>query len=495
MAKDVMIGIDVGTTAVKAGLLNASGAVLADFRAAYSTHYPSAGVVEQNPDDWVKLVAQALANFAATGHADRVAAIGLCSQVNTHVCVDAMGNPLMPAISWQDTRALAEANELEARISPAQKLRWWGAPIPIDASHPLARMLWIARHRPDIWEKTRWVMLPKDYCIFKLTGEIRADPLSNFGLVDTNLHYIPELLALVPGASDRVPPLGAITEVVGTVIRPGPLQGTPVILGTMDAWTGLIGAGGATEGAAVYLSGTSEILGITSLHITPTPGVVVFANCEGILVHAGPTQSGGAAKQWFCELTGQTPQQMASLAATSNRGKPAPIFLPHLQGERAPLWNANLRAAFLCIDAQTCQADLARAVYEGVAFSAKWVLEALQISSGRMPDTLNCGGGGFASDLWNQIRADVLGRTLRRLAIKDPGIVGAAAIAAVGAGQHRSIASACQQFARFDATYHPNAARHAALTDLFEIFRDATRANDTLNAKYLALQRASSNVP
>lgn len=487
MALDVMIGIDIGTTTVKAAMLDETGKALADFSAPYATSHPRPGQIEQNPDDWVELVLQALASFAATGQASRVAAIGLCSQVNTHVFVDAGGNPLMPAILWQDTRAVAEAGELEARVTIAQKLAWWGAPIPIDASHPLARMLWVARHHPDIWEKTRWVLLPKDYCIFKLTGEIRADPLSNFGLVDTNLAYSPDLLALVPGASERVPPLGAITDVVGTLIRPGPLQGTPVVLGTMDAWTGLIGAGGAAEGAAVYLSGTSEILGITSRHITPTPGVVVFAECDGIRVHAGPTQSGGAAKQWYCDLTNQTPQQMAALAATSNRAKPAPIFLPHLQGERAPLWNANLRAAFLCMDGQTTQADLARAVYEGVAFSARWVLETLQMSSGLMPDRLTCGGGGFGSGLWNQIRADVLGRTLRRLAIKDPGILGAAAIAAVGIGRHETLASACQQFAHVDATYHPNAAHHAALSDLFEIFRDATRANEKINEKYLAL--------
>lgn len=495
MARDRMIGIDIGTTAVKAAMLDETGTVIADFRAAYTTTQPMPGHVEQDADTWVDLVTQALTGFAAIGHAVRVGAIGLCSQVNTHVFVDAAGQPLMPAILWQDTRASAEARELDAHITPAQKLGWWGAPMPIDASHPLARMLWVARHRPDIWEKTRWVLLPKDYCLFRLTGEIRADPVSNFGLVDSDLCYIPELLSLVPGASDRVPPLAAITDVVGGLALPGDLQGTPVVLGTMDAWTGLIGAGAATEGAAVYLSGTSEILGITSRHITPTPGVVVFAQCEGIRIHAGPTQSGGAAKQWFCDMAGLTSAQMADLAATSDRGKPAPLFLPHLQGERAPLWNANLRGAFLCMDAQTLQADLARAVYEGVAFSARWVLETLQMSSGLLPQTITCGGGGFRSDLWNQIRADVLGRTLRRLAIQDPGIVGAAAIAAVGIGRFQTLASASHQIARFDAIYHPNAARHKALSQLFEIFRDATHANESLTARYLELAKPAHLPP
>ena len=322
MAPDVMIGIDIGTTTVKAALLDANGAAIADFQAPYATGHPGPGYVEQNPDDWVDLVTQALIRFAASGNATRVGAIGLCSQVNTHVFVDAAGKPLMPAILWQDTRASVEARDLESRITPAQKLAWWGAPIPIDASHPLARMLWVSRHRPDIWERTRRVLLPKDYCIFKMTGEILADPLSNFGLVDTSLAYISDLLALVPGASDRLAPLGAITDVAGNLVFPGPLQGTPVVLGTMDAWTGLIGAGGAVEGAAVYLSGTSEILGISSSRITPTPGVVVFAENAGVRLHAGPTQTGGAAKQWFCEMTGLSPLKMARLAAKS-RLRPA----------------------------------------------------------------------------------------------------------------------------------------------------------------------------
>lgn len=487
MTADMIIGIDVGTTAVKAGLINASGTVLAGFRAPCTTLHPGPGLVEQDPDDWVACVSQALAQFGAAGHARSVAAIGLCSQVNTHVFVDAAGKPLMPAILWQDTRASAEARDLDARVTPAQKLGWWGAPLPIDASHPLARMLWVARHRPDVWQNTHRVLLPKDYCIYKLTGQIMADPLSNFGLVDTALRYISDLLALVPGAAEKLARLGAITDVVGELALPGPLDGTPVVLGTMDAWAGLVGAGGATKGAAVYLSGTSEILGISAKQVTPTPGVVVFADHADVCIHAGPTQSGGAAKQWFCNLTGQTPAQMSALVASCNRTRPAPLFLPHLQGERAPLWNANLRAAFLCMDAQTSQADLARAVYEGVAFSARWVLDALKMSSGITPQSLTCGGGGFQSDIWNQIRADVLGCTLRRLAVKDPGIVGAAAIAAVGIKHHPDLASAGQQFIRFDATYHPDAKRHAALSDMFALFQDAVRANDVISSRFLDL--------
>lgn len=487
MAHEMMIGLDVGSTSVKAGLLGPDGVMLSGFRAEYPTARPQQARVEQDPHDWTRLIDQALARFATTGMAPQVGAIGLTSQVNTHVFVDAAGQALMPAILWQDGRAADEARVLDGQITPAQKQAWWGAPMPIDASHPLARMLWVARHRPGVWRQTRWVLLPKDYCILTLTGAVFADPVSNFGLVDQHLSYIPELLALVPGASGRVAPLRAITDIVGQITTPGPFRGKPVVLGSMDAWTGLLGAGGTVEGAGVYLSGTSEILGVTSQKVVPTPGIVVFPDCAGVRIHAGPTQSGGAAQTWFCQTFGLDPAAMAALAARSDPDKPAPVFLPHLQGERAPLWNPDLRAAFLGMDSETSLADLARAVYEGVAFSARLVLERLEQSAGRRNDRLSCGGGGFQADLWNQIRADVLGRGLRRLSVTDPGLVGAAGIAACGIGLFPDLASACGRIARYDVTYAPDPARQSRYTDLFALFQEAIAANTSFNARLVAL--------
>lgn len=487
MAASCMIGIDVGSTSVKAGVLGPDGKMLSGFHAEYPTARPQQTWVEQDPRHWTRLIDHAMTRFAASGLAPQVGAIGLTSQVNTHVFVDAAGQALMPAILWQDGRAADEARMLDAQITPAQKGVWWGAPMPVDVSHPLARMLWVARHRPDVWRQTRWVLLPKDYCIMALTGAVFADPVSNFGLVDQHLSYIPELLALVPGASDKVPPLRAISDVVGGIATPGPFRGKPVVLGTMDAWTGLLGAGGTVEGAGVYLSGTSEILGVTSQKVVPTPGVVVFPDCAGLRIHAGPTQSGGAALSWFCQTFGLGPAGVEALAATSDPDKPAPVFLPHLQGERAPLWNPDLRAAFLGMDSETSLADLARAVYEGVAFSARLVLDRLEQSAVRHNNLLSCGGGGFQTGLWNQIRADILGRDLRRLSVTDPGLVGAAATAACGIRLFPDLASACGQIARYDVTYAPDPDRHARYSDLFELFQDAIAANASFNTRLVAM--------
>lgn len=472
MAGGAMIGIDVGTTSVKAAVLNPDGRVLQHFAQGYDTIRSGANRVEQDPDGWVRLIDDALGRF--TDHS--VTAIGLCSQVNTHVFVDAEGRALHPAIQWQDGRAAPEAAALDARVTPAQKRAWWGAPMPIDASHAIARMAWMARHRPNVWERTRWVMLPKDYCLLSLTGQASTDPLSNIGLVDRDLRYIPEVLALVPGAAERMAPLVGITDIAGEVVR-GAHRGVPVVSGTMDAWAGLVGIGGATDRSTIYLSGTSEILAVSSRKVVPTPGAIVFPECLGVRLHAAPTQSGGDAKLWFCGLTGLTPDGMARMVADTPHRLATPLFLPQLEGERAPLWDAGLRGAFLGIGRGTTLPDMARGVYEGVAFAARHALETVQASGAVRSDVISCGGGGFRSPAWAQIRADILGTPLRMIAAGEPGVLGAAMLAAIGAGQFADLGEASRGLARHDRTFVPEDGAAARSDRIFAIYKDAIAAN------------------
>ncbi len=479
---DFMLGIDVGSTSVKAAVVAQDGLAHAQFCESYPTTRPSAGVAEQDPDDWVRLIGKALAAFSEKGLSGRVGFGGLTSQVNTHVFVDKDGVPLMPAILWQDLRAIREAAELDAQLTEAQKISLLGAPIPIDASHPLARMLWVARHRPQIWANTAHVLLPKDYCLLKLTGRATTDPLSNIGLVGTDLTYVPEILDLVPGAAQRMAPLTGLTDEAGVILPSFSLAGVRMIECTMDGWVGLLGGGASRDGKSVYLSGTSEILGISSHNINPTPGVIVFAQAEGLRLHAGPTQSGGASQLWFGDLAGKTVEELGQLVAKTPRRAPTPLFLPQLAGERAPLWNPDLRGAFLGLDSGMKTVDLARAVFEGVAFSARHVLQVLEQSAGIQNDTLTCGGGGFQSDAWGQIRADVLGRQLTRLAVNEPGLMGAVCLAGVGGGVFDTLSDAHDAFVSYDKTWEPDQSRRALYDDLFGLYLQAIETNADLQA-------------
>jgi xylulokinase len=494
MRIETILGIDVGTTSVKGMVLGIDGSRHAAFGATYPTSRPTVSHVEQDPQDWLARIDSALADFSAQGLIAGVQAIGLTSQVNTHVFLDAAARPLMPAITWADTRAAAEAAELDARVTLAQKMAWWGAPMPIDASHVLSRMLWVARHRPEVWEHTRWVVLPKDYCLHHLTGTMATDPLSNIGLTN-RAGYIPEVLALVPGAAERLAPLVAPQTVMGQGLAGGPVADVPVVTGTMDGWCALYGAGGSAEGAGVHVSGTSEVLGIAAAKVHPTPGVIVFDDLSGLRLHAGPTQAGGAALAWFCAWAGISAEAASDLVRSHPRAALTPLFLPQLQGERAPLWNPSLRGVFLGMDQASSLPDLARAVMEGVAFSARHVLGALESSSGHSPAMLTCGGGGFRSDVWLQIKADVLGRPLERLSVNEPGLVGAAALAALGAGLAPDLQSAQQTLARFEPPVTPDPFKRALYDDLFGLYTRAIAANAALNADLLALASRQDSQP
>lgn len=482
MAEPCLIGIDVGTTAIKAVLIDARGRRLAHFSRPVAMSRPAPGLAEQDPDVWAEGVVAALASFEADHDLGGLAGIGICSQVNTHVFVDGEGQALLPAITWQDTRCAPDAAALEQRITPEQKIAWLGAPIPIDASNALARMAHVHRRHPDAYARTRHVLLPKDFCVMRLTGEVRTDPVSSVGLVGP-AGYVDGLLDLVPGARALLPPLAKFDDVAGRVRAGLPCAGTPVVTGAMDAWGGMFGIGVVQDRDAMYQSGTSEVPGIISSRVTPTPGVIVFPAYEGIVVHAAPTQSGGAALSWLGSILGRSLDDVSALAAATAPSDAVPHFLPHLQGERAPLWDAASRGVFARMDSRAGTGEMVRSVMEGVAFSARLAFDALRQSAGPVVGA-NLGGGGAQSDVWCQIRADALGFPLRRTAISDSAALGAAILAGLGAGLMQSLPQAVNDLVRFDRTFEPDPSLQAYYDDRFGHYRALYETMRPFNARF-----------
>jgi hypothetical protein len=187
--------------------------------------------------------------------------------------------------------------------------------------------------------------------------------------------------------------------------------------------------------------------------------------------------TGGAALAWSATSTGLSPVEVAPAPRRGAAGPDlrTPLFLPHLAGERAPLWDPQARGAFLGLDSGMTRAALAKAVLEGVALSARLLLEALDRSTGRRAELLLCGGGGFRSNAWAQIRADVLGRPLRRAAVADAGTLGAAALGAVAGGLQPDLSAALADLVTHDATFEPDPRRAARYDDLFALYRPPTR--------------------
>lgn len=479
-----LIGIDVGTTATKATLIDGTGAPLASFSRPHPTARLSPGMAEQSPQDWMDGVLGALAHFAQAVDPSRVVGIGLTSQVNSHVFVDAQGAAVRPGITWQDTRAAGDATRLDARVTSEQKTAWFGGPVPIDASHALSRMAFVARTEPATWAATRHVLLPKDFVALKLTGAVASDPVAAVGLVDSESAYVGELLDLVSGAAAKLPALYPFHHIAGRVASGLPFAGLPVTVGAMDAWAGMFGCGVVADGDAMYQSGTSEIPGVVSSKVVPTPGVILFPPYEGIRMHAAPTQSGGAALTWLSRLLGSDPEALSALAGACEPSASLPLFLPHLAGERAPIWDSASRGTFARLDANAGPAELARSVMEGVAFSVRWAFEALSHSAGTRIEVANIGGGGSRSDVWCQIRADVLGMSLRRTAVPDAAALGAAILAGVGSGAFAALAPAVRQLVRFEQTFEPDTGLAGLYHERFAHFRSLYETLKPFNARF-----------
>lgn len=467
----VFIGIDLGTSSVKAVMGAHGGARLDAYSGHHQTARPGPGAAEQDPAAWMHHAEAALHRFAAHPRAGDVAAIGITSQVNTHLPVDGGGTPLHPAITWQDTRCAAQAARLEAKIAPKAKARALGAPIPIDASHALSRMAWLAATAPEIWAATAHLMLPKDHVIERLTGEVATDPLSAVGLVGTDLRYAGAVLDLVDRARDVLPPLLDPLVIAGAV-RPGlPFAGVPVATGTMDAWASMFGLGVARDGEAMYLSGTSEVLGLISAERPGAPGIITFPDWRGITLHAGPTQSGGASLGWLSRLLGREIADLSTLAASATITAQSPLFLPHLEGERAPLWDPASRGGFAGLSGASGPAEIAASVMEGVAFSARLAIEAIEQSGARAIPALRHGGGGARSDAWCRIRANALGRLLDRVAAPEAGAMGALVIAGVASGLMPDLAGAARDLVVTDRRFAPDRGAAALAEDRFAAYR------------------------
>ncbi len=478
----VLIGIDVGTSSVKAVMTGPGSDLLDTFASVHETARPEPGAAEQDPDIWVRHVGEALARFARHPKAANVVAIGVTSQVNTHVFCDALVRPLRPAITWQDTRAADQAAALDGAITEQTKIDALGAPIPIDASHALSRMAWVAANDRAVWQATDHVLLPKDYVIAQLTGEVSADPISSIGLVGEDHTYARVVLDLMQRAAELLAPLRDPLSIVGQVSQGLPFAGTPVCCGTMDAWASMFGLGVASEGQAMYLSGTSEVLGLISEKGVGFPGIITFPTWRGIRLHAGPTQSGGASLNWLARLLEKTVEDITCLAQGAVITPDSPVFLPHLEGERAPLWDPFSRAGFAGLNSAHGPRDIIIAVMEGVAFSARLAVEAIEQSANQDIQVMRHGGGGASSDAWCQIRANALGRQLERVASRYAGATGALVMAGTACGELNSLGEATASLVATETVFEPVPAASAMADDRFERFRQLYEQLKSLNA-------------
>jgi xylulokinase len=465
------IGIDVGSTTTKAIAFDREGNALGSGGQGYTTTRPAPDQAEQDPRAWTEAAEACVAQIAATVDLTAVEAVGVTGQVDTHVSVGEDLRPLRNAIFWQDVRCAAEVHDLNESLGEAGLSGDAGNPRPVDASNPAARAMWLAKHEPELWHRTRWLLLPKDFVNAWLTGSVVTDAHASFKITDSEGRY---LLGVnrVEGLAERLAPLQSPDDVAGHTRTPwhGIPAGTPVATATMDGMSNVLGSGLSKPGDAMAIIGTSVIVGAIGLGGTTGAGVVDFAPYRGRQVHAGPTASGGDTLRWWANLVGHPVEHVLEAAARAEPGATSVIHAPHLLGERAPLWDDQVRGWFTGLHPGAGLPELSRAVLEGVAYSTRELLDAIEVAAGVGVDQLRISGGGSRSELWCQIVADATGRSIQRATEPDTAVVGAATLAAsmvTGADPF----DRARELARWDLEFEPEPASQARLQELYELYR------------------------
>ena len=454
MTDPLFAAVDAGTTGARAVVVDLAGTRLAEVRRPYRTATPRPGWAEQDAADWARCSAEALAGLPA-GLRRRVAAVGLTGQSPSVAPVDAAGAPVGPGMIYRDNRAVAEAAELRDRIGATRIHRLTGH--TPEAFHVGPKVLWLRRHEPGVFARTRWFLQPRDIVLHRLTGRFLTDESHANCTLFYDLeghHWADEVFdatglgAVFPDAVPSWTAVDGLTESVAS--ETGIRTGTPVVIGAGDSQCVAYGAGVEDEGPVSEMAGASSCLNSAvavprrDLRITHYNHVV-----PGWYTTELGVNTTGAALQWAVGQLGFGDFDDFAAAAREGMGRvlaegasdpvdAAPVFLPYLgDGERD---DPFIRAAFAGLSDRHDRCALAYAVVEGVAAAVASVLDVLR-GAGSPLKELRVSGGGARLDSLGQVKADLLGVPVVHLD-EDASGIGAALLAADAVGYREEARSA-----------------------------------------------------
>jgi sugar (pentulose or hexulose) kinase len=476
---DLLLGIDAGTTSVKAGLFQPDGHCLAIARQEYELSTPKASWAELDPETYWRGCVTATRDVLQRSLAEpkSVRALSVSSQGETVIALDAAGQPVYPAVVWLDNRAGREAETLAAKFS---SVVYKATGIPeIIPTWTACKMLWLKQHEPAAFGRTSKFLLVQDYLIYRLTGKFATN--ASIACTSLFLHIVdgtwwkPVLdeIGLTPSNFPDLLPAGAVAGELSedAALETGLRPSTKVIGGGMDQSVGAVGAGNIaagiiseTTGAALTIQAT-----ISSPHIDKDEIVPVYAHSVAggfLFVPVCPTA--GMAYKWFRnnfaapemeqarKEGGDAFEMLNALAAQAPPGCEGLVMLPHLMGAFSPQANPHARGSFTGFTLSHNRSHFARAILEGVAFMLKSNLESLS-RAGIVISEIRSTGGGARSNLWNQIKANVTALPVVTLMNEETALLGNAILAGVAAGIFPGVAQGCARMVAIRERVMPNA--------------------------------------
>ena len=470
----LLIGIDLGTSAVKMLLVNEKGDILNSVTRAYPLEFPQPGWSQQNPADWEAAVMEGVPELLMGFDATEVQGIGCGGQMHGLVVLDENDRVIRPAILWNDARTAPQVDYLNETIGRAQ-LSAWTANIAF-AGFTAPKLLWMRENEPELFARIKKIMLPKDYINYLLTGAHCCDYSDASGLLLLDVEckaWSREMLDLCGVREEQMPSLHESWEVVGTLkpdvaSRLGLPETVRVVAGAGDNAAAAVGTGTVGPGGCNISLGTSGTIFISSdqFRVDPHNALHAFAHADGGYHLMGVVLSAASCNKWLCEEILRTNDYSAEQAEiTDDRlGRNHVYFLPYLMGERSPINDTNARGTLIGMTMDTSRADIVQAVLEGVAFAMRDSLEIAR-AQGIPVTRSNICGGGARSMLWKKIMANVLNMPISWVATEEGPGYGGAMLAMVGCGAYPSVAACADALVKENGVILPDeaiAARYEA---------------------------------
>jgi len=472
---NTLLGIDLGTTALKASLFHEDGSLVASEGRSYPVLSPKPGYAEQDPEEWWMALVRAC---GALRHAHPrefagIAGIGICGQMHTHVYLDGAGRLLRPAITWMDQRSCGlvqdincsdETHELVFRESQNFATTTYLAP----------QALWVKREQEELWGRVRHILVAKDYLKYRLTGRMVTDVSDASGTLLFNVkerRWSEALFRFFGFAPSLFPEILASDEIVGKITAEasritGLSEGTPVANGSSDNSASALGAGMVTAGQATLISGTAGVITVCSDRplADPEHRTLCWNYClRDAWVTLGIMQTAGESLNWFRRAFDGQAEEVASqrdifeqydaMAAEVPEASGGLLFLPYLNGERTPYWDPFARGVFFGMSLSTTKACFVRAVMEGVCMGFRQNIETVE-SLGITIGEVRAVGGGLRSPVWLSILARIVRKPIVTVSVADTGNLGNILICGKAIGLYSSIEKEAARMATTETRLH-----------------------------------------
>jgi xylulokinase len=510
MKKAYMLGIDIGSGGCKVTIVDNSGEVAATAFKEYPTDYPHPGWAEQHPSTWYEALRQTLKEAVAKNRIDpkQIASIAVGAATHTLVLLGSNNEVLRPAILWRDKRTISQVEALRASHGKEifdETLHM------VNVNWTLPYLLWIREKEPEVWEKAKTILMPKDYIRLRLTGELATDWMDAHG---TMLFNVPNRkwsqkvcdIAQIP--MELLPPVFPPEKIIGTLSGSaakelGLVQGTPVVMGTTDQAAEAFGAGAIESGQGIIKLATAGNVAIVtdSPHPNPPKVYAYYHILPSKWYTLAGTISCAVCYRWLrdalCEAeiaasraSGvNTFELMDRMAGGVPVGCEGLIYHPHLQGA---IWDPYLKANFFGITSRHGKAHFVRTVLEGVAFSLYSCVREIE-KLGVEIDDFRIIGGGAASPLWRQIVCDVVGKPLIRPQIDDSSF-GTALVGGLGVGLFSNVAEAVRTCVHSTDSIQPSQENHAKYARLFEVYEKVSEdLSEASRSLHCALEENESS--